>query len=112
MKHFKELGEIGYENLIAGEPFTLTTKKVSVSDDLKRGTLVTVSDGAATVATTTAGKNYAIIADDCESGEYVDAYVTGRFARDTVAKITDIEITEDVEEACRMDGIFFEEILY
>lgn len=108
MASYENIGTAGaYDNLIGGAKVPELVVVVTASEEFKRGTLVTIADGKATKATAEAGDNYGIIADDADANGKVTAYKSGYFIRNTVEKVTEIEISAAVEEACRKDGIQF-----
>lgn len=110
MKHSEYIGKVAYDNLVVGNETEAKPVKVTKGTEFKVGALVTITDGAAALATATAGKNYGIVADVVKADEedtYVSVYTKGHFVKGTVEAATGIEITEELEEACRMDNILF-----
>lgn len=110
MKHSEVVGEIKYDNLVVGPATEGKVVKVAKGTSLKLGALVTIASETATLATSTVGKNYGIVSEavDAAGGDaYVFVYTGGHFVKKTVAEATGIDITEDIEEACRMDNVLF-----
>lgn len=110
MKHSEYIGKVEYDNLVVGNDTEAKMVKVAKGTEFKIGALVTITGDTATLATATAGKNYGVVADPVNAADadaYVAVYTRGHFVKNTVATATGIEITEDLEEACRMDNILF-----
>ncbi len=128
MKHLNEtIGSVGFDELICGgEPvadvFSVTIRKLSEADTLKRGTVLALSggtagDGKMVVLGNTAASNETltancILADDIEVGTAADvtavAYRTGKFARNKIIVKSGYTFTDADEEALRNGGILLD----
>ena len=128
MKKLNEIiGTVEYDGLICGsEPatdvFSVTIRKGTTEETLKRGTVLALStgtagDGKMVVLGSTARSNETltancILADDVTVGTaadvVVDAYRAGKFARNKLIAKAEYTIKDADVEALRNGGIFLD----
>lgn len=102
---------VAYDDLIGGTNVSVLNANVTVTAGtaMKRGTLVTVTDGTA-AATAKAGKATAILANDVSATDTsATVYVKGQFNREKLIA-ADGDTVEAHEEELRAVGIYLTSI--
>jgi len=103
----RETYDVTPDNLMGGPEFPVLTKNYAITAGtaLKRGTLLTITDGKA-AATAKAGVASAIVANDASATDtVVTAYVAGRFNRDAIIVADGADSAAAHEEELRKVGI-------
>lgn len=96
----REKVTMDFNGILAGSEVAHLTKnvKITAGTAMKKGTLVTISDGTAT-ATAKGGKADAILANDVdEKAKSATVYITGRFYREKLIAASEDTVKAHEEE--------------